>query len=238
LPKPVRENIYRLCLIADEQPVDFEAYQKTCGYTKICKDWVRRSDKSQDLPTRPAKRKMPHLLQVSRKMEREASHIYFGENTFGLWTPESLTVWKHFTRPRHINRIRKVQLLHWTRLQGVGGDEAFEGLSTLPRLESLTFVVNEAQQLENLLAPWRYEYQYESVHRAIRWDTSLGFGPQIGLQTLRVTGIVGLRSLRGLREVNFRGTNGLDHQGSVSGGFLETTIKSEITQSRRSKSAA
>jgi hypothetical protein len=118
-----------------------------------------------------------------------------GENTFGLWTPESLIVWKHFTRPRHINRIRKVQLLHWTRLQGVGGDEAFEGLSTLLRLEFLTFVVNEAQQLENLLAPWRYEYQYESVHRAIRWDTSLGFGPQIGLQTLRVTGIVGLRSL-------------------------------------------
>jgi hypothetical protein len=231
LPNAVRKRIYRLHLVTNEQPVDFEAYKKSCG-----NDRVRSSHTSQDRQFKPANRKIPLLLQVSRKVEREASPIYFGENTFGLWWLESLFVWKHFTWPRHINRIRKVLLLHWTPRTDAAGNAAFRKLSTLHRLESLTFIVDETQRLRNLLDPSRYDPK--SVHRAIRWDDSLGFGPQISLQALRFNGIEGLRSLRGLREVEFRGRYGPDHGGPTPGGLLETTIKKEIMQPRGSRTAA
>ena len=39
LPKVVREKIYRLYLVADQQPVTFEAYKQTCGCTEAIGDY-------------------------------------------------------------------------------------------------------------------------------------------------------------------------------------------------------
>jgi hypothetical protein len=59
---------------------------------------------------------------------------------------------------------------------------------------------------------------------------------------LRLDGIAGLRSLRGLREVNFLRDLSISSEdpgnvGSMSGGFLETVVKKEIMQPRSSKNA-
>jgi hypothetical protein len=236
LPRAVREKIYRLHLVADEQPVDFEAYKKSCGYTETCEDEVIHGHISRYSHPRPAKLKMPELLQVSRRVEREASPIYFGENTFGLSSPESLYVWKRYTWRRHINQIRKVVLLYWTRFKVGAADEAFKEFGKLPKLESLTFIINETNKAESMLHSSRYPDDCKSVHRAIRWDESLGFGPQINLLILRLNGMAGLRSLRGLRDVKFLDRHSGD-VGSVPGGFLENTIKKEIMQPQRSKIA-
>jgi hypothetical protein len=107
LPKPVHERIYRLHLVAEEQPVSFEAYRETCGYPE--------SDGCET--ARPAKLLCPSLLDVYRKMEREASPIYFGENTFQLFRRESLSLWKYFTAPWHVKQIRRLALSCWTELR-------------------------------------------------------------------------------------------------------------------------
>jgi hypothetical protein len=207
LPKAVREKIYRLHLVADEQPVDFEAYKKSCGYTENCKDEVIYGYITRYSHPKPAKLKTPQLLQASRRVEREASHIYFGENTFSLSSPESLYIWKRYTWRRHINQIRKVLIDYWTRFKVGAGDEAFKEFGKLPRLESLTFMINETDKVEQMLQPSQYPKDCKSVHRAIKWDESLGFGPQINLQILRLNGMAGLRSLRGLRDVRFLDKN-------------------------------
>lgn len=230
LPKPVREKIYRLHLVAEQQPVNFEAYKEACGYTEGTNDLSGDADK-------PAKIKSPALLQVSRKMEREASPIFFGENTFALYRPESLGVWKKFTMPRHIKQIRKLALYCWRASSvGVPGDAAFKEFSKLPKLESLALCVDEEKEVRSLLKG----YQRHPGHRIIKWHPSLGLGPQVNLQLLRCRGIAGLRSLRGLRQVRFvkdldMGADDPDNVGSMPGGFLEAVIKQEVMQPRSSQ---
>ncbi|GAB7333538.1 hypothetical protein MBLNU13_g05116t2 [Cladosporium sp. NU13] len=130
-------------------------------------------------------------------MEREASPIYFGENTFQLSRPEGLSVWKRFTAPRHIKQMRKVALSGWTKLRGASADTAFKGFSALPKLESLTFCLKEEEALKNkLMCP-----DFLTPNRPITWHPSLGFSPQANLQLLQLRGVDGLRSLRRLREV-------------------------------------
>lgn len=230
LPKPVRERIYRLHLVAYKQPVDFEAYKKACGYTEVANDRNSKVEK-------PAKIKCPSLLQVSRKVQREATPIYFGENTFALSEPESLSVWKKFTMPRHIKQIRKVTLGRWTASSsGVPGDAAWKAFSALSKLESLTLWVVEEEEVRKILTG----FTHRAGHRVVKWHLSLGLGPQVNLQLLRCNGIAGLRSLRGLRQVNFvkylnMDSNDPGNVGSMPGGFLETVIKREIMQPRSSK---
>lgn len=231
LPKPVREKIYRLHLVADEQPVDFTAYRKTCGYTED----VRHGEHHE---SKPAKLRRPNLLQVSRKMEREASPIYFGENTFQFNRPEGLRGWKRFTTPRHIKQMRKVALLGWTELRGASADAAFKAFNTLPKLESLTFCLDEEEALKKKLG----SSDFRSPNRPIAWHPSLGFGPQVNLQLLRLRGMDGLRSLRGLREVKLVkdlgvSSDDLSNAGLMPGGFFETVIMKEIMQPRSPKKA-
>jgi hypothetical protein len=68
LPKPVREQIYRLHLV-QEDPVDLKNFDAACG-----RNWTSIWPESH--------RKSPRLLEVCKKTEREAAGIYFGENTF------------------------------------------------------------------------------------------------------------------------------------------------------------
>ena len=231
LSKPVRERIYRLHLVADEQPVDFAAYKATCGHTEPAG--------AERLPTtNTVERLCPSLLEVSRKIEREASPIYFGENTFQLCRPELLGVWKQYTSPRHMKQMRKVALLDWTKFRGASADTAFKGLSALPKLESLTFCLNEEEILRKKLT---YP-DHRSPNRFTTWHSSLGFGPQVNLQLLRLRGMDGLRSLRGLREVKLVkdldvSKDDLDNVGSMFGGFFETVVMKEIMQPRPSKNA-
>jgi hypothetical protein len=228
LPKPVREKIYRLHLVPEEQPVSFEAYKETCGYTE-----------SDNKGYKPAKVLCPILLLVNRKMDREASPIYFGENAFHLARPESLSDWKRFTTTRHMKQMRKVVVSEWTKLRGASADGAFKVFDTLPKLESLTFCFREEDQLREKLG----HPDFRAKNRFITWHQTLGFGPQVNLQLLRLQGMDGLRSLRGLREVKLVkdlnvSSDDLDNVGSMPEGFFETVVKQEIMQPRASKKAA
>lgn len=229
LPKPVREKIYRLHLVAEKQPVDFEAYKKTCGYTESEgeRPWGIR---------RPTELKCPSLLQVSRKVEREASPIYFGENTFCLRDATSLRIWKWFTLLRHIRQVRKIAFSAFNASHRSLSASDFTPFNKLPKLESLTICVNEEKEIKNVI---RY-FEWKPTNRRIKWHPSLGFGPQVGLQMLRFDGVPASMLLRGLNDVKYVkdlniSSDDLQNMGSIPGGFLETTVKKDIMQPRSSQ---
>lgn len=225
LPEPVRERIYRLHLIADEQPVTFESYKQTCGSPATIGDYEGMDlktlrDNGVDTSKDGKSRTMPVLLQVSDAIEREAANIYYGENTFAFTGPGSLYTWKFFVLPRHLKLVRNITLLRWTRHSGATANDAVRKLSALPQLESLTVAVNERRCF--------------AVPHTTKWHPSLGFGRQIALQANRLEGITGLRSLRGLRNVKFvKAKEAASDEdpadvGTLPGGLLETTIKHEM----------
>lgn len=229
LPKPVREKVYRLHLIADKQPVTFEAFKQTCRSPATIGDYEGADlktlrDNGVDTSKDGKSRTMPVLLQASDAIEREAANIYYGENTFASTGPGSLYTWKFFVMPRHLTLVRKVVLLRWTRHSGATANDAFRKLSALPQLESLTVAVNERRCF--------------AVPHTTKWHPSLGFGRQIALQAYRLEGITGLRSLRGLRfdEFHIAREAAPDEDpsdaGTLPGSLLETTIKHEMMLSR------
>lgn len=194
LPKPVREKIYRLHLIADKQPVTFEAYKQACGSSATIGDYEGMDprtlrDNGVDISRDGISRTMPALLRVNDTIERKAAGIYYGENAFSFTGPGSLYTRKFFVLPRHLQLVRKVVLLGWTRHSGARANVAFGKLGGLPQLESLTVVVNERRCL--------------ATPHTKKWHPSFGFGRQIALQAYHFEGITGLRSLRGLRDVKF-----------------------------------
>lgn len=229
LPKAVRQKIYRLHLIADNQPVTFETYKQFCGCAATIGDYESMTlktlrDNGVDTSKDGRSRTMPALLQVNDTIEREAAGIYYGENTFAFTGPGSLYTWKYLILPCHLKLVRKVVLLRWTRHAGAAANDAFRKLSALRQLESLTVAVNEKRCL--------------TASRTIKWHPSLGFGRQIALQAHHLEGITGLRSLRGLRDVKFvKGNESAPDEdpadvGTLPGGLLETTIKHEMMLSR------
>lgn len=138
LLKTVREEIYDLHLIADKQPVTFEAHKQACESPATMCDYEGADlktlrDNSVDTSKDGKSRLMPALLQVDDTIESEATEMYYGENTFALI----------FVLPRHLKLVHKVVLLRWTRHSGAKANNAFAKLSALPQLESLTVAVNE-----------------------------------------------------------------------------------------------
>lgn len=223
LPKPVREKIYRLHLVAEKQPVDFEAYKKICGYTET---WTRGVRK-------PTELKCPSLLLLSSEVEKEASPIFFGENTFCLRDATSLSTWKRFTLPYHLKQVRKIAISVFGERYASTGISAFTAFNSLPKLECLTVRIDEQKCLEMAVA----HHEHTSTNREISWHPCLGFGPQLDLQSLRLDGVAGLRFVRGLREIKFVkdlniSNDDLKNVGSMSGGFLETVVRREVLQTR------
>lgn len=213
LPKAVREKIYRLHLVTDDEPITFKNHEKIFQYTGL----VVYQDASHS-------RKMPGLFHVSRKIEDEASRIYFGENTFALSRPEELKRWKHAVHLRHINLITKVVLLKWCDIKApAAANKAFLQLGKLPKLHLLTVVIDEATELRRLL-------KFDPIVRCGGRGT---IGPQINLQLLRLPGMQGFKSLRKIQQLKFVknedaiGSQDAKDIGSIPGGLLES-IRREI----------
>lgn len=231
LPKPVREKIYRMHFVQDE-PVKFSEFKAICN----CTDDDEESNMN-------SPRIMPSILQISRKMEREgmfeemnetfaridkltytqASHIYFGENVFQIEGWKGFYNWFRRLWPRHVQQIRNIRLSEWDHKVLLNGDEFlasdFKKLKSLRLLESLIVVVDENEMFQRELRRLRY---YD------KWHDSLELGPQVQLQMMHVTGMAALRSLRGLRNVTFSHPKRIGQQGSIPGGFLESTVKREM----------
>jgi hypothetical protein len=220
LPKAVREKIYRLHLVADEQPVDFRAYKRFCGY----RSWGGDDDPATRLQNGETL-KIPALLHVNSIIEQEASPIYYGENTFALTEPESLDVWKKFMFPRHLRHISKLVLLEWCSPMPGIANRAVLQLWKCFKLQSLTIMINEEDEVKKLLFG-------DVVFRCGGWS---GVGPQINLQLLRLEGMHALKAVHGVQKLRFiKPGSAFDSEqakdvGSLPGGLLES-IKRDMVQ--------
>jgi hypothetical protein len=237
LPKAVREKIYRLHLVADEQPVDFTTHKVLCGY-----DGFDNDDHPSTKLYNGESRKMPPLLHVSRQIEREASQIFFGENTFLLDGPTAISVWKRFMWPRHVKYIRRL-LVSKPDTWYHDREEVFHHISKLPGLEWLVVVLDEKKILSKVVTNnglWPSACRalpndiFDAPYRPRMSLDNLKLGPQVCLQLLRYSRIAGLRSIRGLKHVAFIksleafSSNDPDGVGSFPGGLLETTVRHEM----------
>jgi hypothetical protein len=240
LPKAVRKKIYRLHLVADEQPVDFEAYKKICGY-----EFYGDDEHPLTMLNKGETRKMPPLFYASRNIEQEACPILFGENTFILSGPAAMDIWKRFMWRRHVKYIRKL-VVRKGQSWWSAGNEAFSCLRTLSGLDSLVAVIDKEAILNLVFAKTGlYEGSpdptysiLKAPHRPKMRPEHLGLGPQVYLQVLHHAGIRGLRTLRGLKHVRFiKSIDALDSdnpecEGGLPAGLLETIVKHEMMQPR------
>jgi hypothetical protein len=213
LPKDVRERIYRLHLVQAD-PIDLDEFQNSCEDDRTYR-YLHRG------------KRMPRLLHVCKKTEREAAGIYFRENTFTWRTPKSSHSWKYLLWPRHIRLIRKVTIEGWSAPEqyGNGYNEGFRLLRLLKGLQELTLKVDEQKALEKQL----------TSHSIIKWHSSLGCSPQLQLQVLHFCGVHGLRSLTNIPHVDFQpltkeGRERHGDSGAIPGGVLDTLVRHEITQ--------
>lgn len=220
--------------LVQDDPVKFSEFKAICN----------RTDEDEQSNEKPP-RIMPSILQISRKIEREgtfegmneklarigkltcipASPIYFGENVFQIEGWKGFQIWFRHLWPRHAQQIRSIIIAHWGPRYPPSGEmysaNDFKKLKSLRMLQSLIVVVDENEMFQRELRRLRY---YD------KWHDSLELGPQVHLQMMHVTGMVALRSLRGLRNVTFSHSQRVGQQGSIPGGFLEATVKHEITQ--------
>lgn len=215
LPKSVREQIYRLHLV-QEDPVDLNDFNAAC----------RRNGTSIWDYSDPHRR-VPRLLQVCKKTEREAAGIYFGENTFIWKRPHEVYQWKYKLWPRHLRLIRALTIGGWTDPENYGGgyNECFRLLSTFRGLKVLTLRMDEQMALEKRLRH----------HPTIKWHSSLGCSPQLQLQALYFCGLQGLRSLTNFPHVNFppltdEGRKRHGGSGAIVGGVIDTIVRREIAR--------
>lgn len=88
LPKPVRENIYRLRFVT-KGPITFEGFPIHCGAVY--------DEKEEMDPV------VPLLFKLCPKLEKEASHICFGENFFWFENTDGIRKLTQCLRPRHVN---------------------------------------------------------------------------------------------------------------------------------------
>jgi hypothetical protein len=210
LPEAVRKKIYRLHLIQNDR-ITLRKFGEFC-----------RS-------TRGYEKAMPSLFRVGDKVQREASDIYFGENTFEVARPQDIKYWLRRLFPHHLKLVRSIVLKEWAVVRGGSVlrrskcDADFKRLMTFKSLQCLTVMVDEKAVLHALI----------KEHENIKWHISLGSGPQINLQLLYVNGMAGFRSIRGIRMLEFLQvgtsiTKGTKQLGSIVGGLLETTIRQEV----------
>lgn len=215
LPRSVRERIYRLNLVLT--PLVFDEFMKMCGN----KDTF-------PLTT------MPCLMQADRKLELEAVDIFYRENTFQMNVNKSPWRWINLMSRPHIDRIRTIVVNDWCRFSE-GADRFFSFIGHLKGLESLSVQFDEQQSLRSYL-------QSTAKHAGMKWHISLGHGPQLQLQMLHFTGIRGLRSIRGLRHVEFVPRNPEAREeipgdfGPIHDGFLNTIVKKEMMTRRDHRS--
>lgn len=212
LPRSVRERIYRLNLV-QETPLVFDEFMKMCGN----KDTF-------PLTT------MPCLMQADRKLELEAVDIFYRENTFQMNVNKSPWRWINLMSRPHIDRIRTIVVTDWDRFVAPA-DRFFSAIGHFKGLESLSVQFNEQQALRSYL-------QSTAKHAGMKWHISLGHGPQLQLQMLHFTGIRGLRSIRGLRHVEFVPRNREAREeivgdfGPIHDGFLNAIVKKEMMTPR------
>lgn len=250
LPKPVREKIFRLYL-HHGSPVSYETFKGLSRSTQPATDGTL------------AQQIMPLLLQASYRLELEGefrrphsthSPIFltdiinslpdlFGENTMLVSGSTNLMNWFRRLWPRHAKQIRKIVIegrsphAKHKNLKERFRVEFWANIRQLPLLECLVITVDEWKILHRML---------RECAAPFRWHRSLSDGPQMYQHMMRATGMPAMRSLRDLQHVKFAlpwgsGLHSIQNcemqetRGSIPGGFLETVVRRQIMQVRRTE---
>ena len=208
LPIPVREKIYRLHLV-QKRPITFHQYyaEPHSNSRKNLKDKTR----------------MPAICWVSKRLEKEASVIYYGENHFefdGGKRCGSIISFREYTRLRHFRLVRKITF-QWPVRAETGDPRAnFLMLAKMKNLQELRLRVDEKKMVSDML-----EKRY-----AIYKSNDLS-GPQQQLLLHQYPGMTALLTLCGVPHVEFRKAVEMTQQqakrfygGPIHGGFLETQV--------------
>lgn len=231
LPKMVREKIYRLHLILDfkndlySNDISVDIFETHCGLTH-----TRRNEKT-----------MPVLLQADSRIEKEAACVYFGENRSAFRNTD-LDRWFKILFKRHVDQIRMVSLHFEHKIrpkEALATEKAFRKLATMQNLCNVRLEVSEQWMIEDLL-------KHDKL--TMQWHSSLGYGPQVQLQILRINGMSELREMRGLQTVYVPIGDNYDpedlspdpedlcYSETAMPGGLFSTIRREIMQPRDSES--
>lgn len=226
LPKPVRETIYRLHLVKDEE-VDYRTHY----------EFTRRGRRARG----SGKKEIPAIFLVSSKVQREAAPIYYGENhfVFGRTKKRTYSSILEFTsaqRTRHIRMIRKVTY-QWPRSQTgywygyeAGAGVSFPELARFKGLEELYLRVDEESMIQHVMASRR------TLQRLPPRPLTL----QDGVALLRHPGMVHLLKMSGIAHVEFLKKvqddgNEENASGPIPGGFLETEIAPQLRAQKKKK---
>lgn len=198
LPRPIREKVYRLHLVKAD-PITRDQHDEIANYSPISYG-----------------KAMPALIAVSKKVEREAAAIYYGENHFDFGLVRSTICFCYRTYTRFLRMVRKATCTWEGDLAG----EGFQAIARMKNLQELYIRVDEASMVRQMVNS-RTNSRY-----TIGWHEREP-SPQEQLSIVRYPGYSSLSKISGVPHVEFITT--LDYKkeevgGCISGGFLETQL--------------
>ncbi|GIZ45571.1 hypothetical protein CKM354_000873100 [Cercospora kikuchii] len=205
LPRKVRDKIYRMHLVHDK-PIGRREHDEMCN-RGIGRYHPKR---------------MPTILRVSARADREAAPIYYGENHFvSSWLHPDFLV--HDTFARHYRLVRRLTC-DWDPSQS-GTNYAFDCIAKLKGLVELTIEVDEKDMVRQALIKRDTRQSY--------WAVDGEYSAQEQLALYHLKGIDRLLSLKGIPNVNFgnRTIKGKKEAGPIPGGVLLTQIRPKIMAS-------
>ncbi|KAI7338555.1 hypothetical protein KC315_g1710 [Hortaea werneckii] len=202
LPKAIRERIYELHL-TQKNSISLKRYGDLTRVDRNCKNG----------------RRMPALLQLSTRIEKEAAPFFYARNYFEFRALNDIIIFADLSWPRHRHLIRRLKV-KWTH-QARAASECFRSLASMRNLEELYIKVNERYMLSKLLESSNHKRQ------------SL---PQQNLLMLQHPGVAGLLKLR-IPKVKFIkiGVRGKAKGGPIPGGALETIVAPKIMGKKSDK---
>lgn len=199
LPKAIRERIYELHLTQKES-ITLAQYKEHVGFHR---HYTRR---------------MPALLQVSRKIEKEAAPFFYAKNDFEFASLADIHYFAALSWPRHRHLIRRLTVT-WS-WRALGASECFNRIASMRNLEELYIRVDEEEMLLKMLNKSKFHHNLVFDPRST---------PQENLAMLRHPGLVGLLKLR-VPKVRFIELvdDGDMRGGPIPGGVLETIITPKV----------
>lgn len=213
LPRTVREKIYRMHLVRDD--------------TIDLPDWRKCVKHNFDYTMRRQKRFMPPICHVSKKIEKEAAPIYYGENTFEFPHLTQLSCFLAESILRHQKYIRRIGFKY--ECSAWDGCAALRKVGRLKGLELLTIRLNERSMISSMVA--RHSGSTE-------WVDDGAPTPQQQMKLLRFPAMSALLTISGIPEVRLlklHDTCSDKVDGPVPGGFFETNVVAQLTSAPKGR---
>jgi len=163
---------------------------------------------------------------VSKRIEKEAAEIYYGEDRFKLKDVCNVDCFAGEIWLRHLRKIRTVTCT-WDE-STTGATNGFQALARMTSLAELVIRTDEKKMLQKML------YSEKRHQRTVLKEPT----PQQQLLILQFPGMRALLSLSGLRRMKFAkkyNNKGIAYGGPIPGGVLQTQVAAKLRKSREGK---